>query len=181
MIGFPRAVARYLERWADSCSVVVSRALLLSMLLAFCSPAVSGEPSPAPKTADARPYLCADDMLGHIPVRSVDYMGFFPSMKGAIEVAASLDVSIFEVTVREAVVGPDWVVTARYREFPNPEEYEQQKNAIAVLAAAHGSPIMAPSCTRGPVPRGSLLRSLRPSGKSAQQVGQDGLPGSSLR
>lgn len=156
-------------RWAKLGDAAVSRAFLVLVALTFCSPVVSGEPGPAQSAVEApvRPDFCPGDMDEQLRDPSVDYMGFFPTMEGAIEVAASLDESIFEITIREAVIGPGWVVTAKYRELPNADEFEQQKNAIAALAKAHGSPIMAPVCMA--VPRGIVnMQPLRSPRRSTQ-------------
>lgn len=72
-------------------------------------------------------------------VYEMDFFGFYATDEEAIGAAAELDESVFKVEVREAAVGPEWVVRAAYRQLPTREAHAEQAEAMRIIGARHGS------------------------------------------
>ena len=72
-------------------------------------------------------------------VYEMDFFAFFATVEEAISAAAEINDSIFDIEVRRAATGPEWVVQAVYRRLPEPDFHAQQVDAMRSIAAKHGS------------------------------------------
>lgn len=108
----------------------------------------SAEAAPAPDHADAsiRPDLCPGEFFVENPIRILDFMGFFPTLDGAVAVASQIDPHAFEITVRDAADGYGLVVVARYMKLPDTSEFEAHIASMRALGKRHGGTGFTTGC-----------------------------------
>ena len=71
-------------------------------------------------------------------VEEMDYLAFFPVEASAQAAADEIDATLFDVSVRTAATGNDWVLRARYRTLPTPEAHARNAPAVESAVASHG-------------------------------------------
>lgn len=127
-----------------------TQASILAMALCLFSadPVRSTTPAPSGAPSDPHPYPCID-----IPIEQadeIDFHAYFDTEAQANAVAARIDEARFEVTVRTAADGPDWVLRALYRELPDPKTHAIQGPPLAALAKSEGGRMVGFTCSSRP-------------------------------
>lgn len=114
---------------------ISNRLLAVALCAAGCGVAAQEIPP------EVLPQRSSSYNIRGMPVESIEFMDFFRGADAAIEAAASIDDEIFLVRARPAAVDGGWVVTARYRELPEPgvlELHEEQMAALGRRLGGHG-------------------------------------------
>lgn len=109
-------------------------------LLAACvgAPAVfalSGAPAdPWAPTFAGNPCLAPNPAPGH----EFEFNAYFEREADAQGVAHALPSEVFARSVRRSVEGRDWILIARYRELPTPNDHAAHSEQVHALARAAG-------------------------------------------
>ena len=79
-------------------------------------------------------------------VRRIDAMAYFDQLDIAIEAASRIDPDVFEVRVREAADGADFVLDARFRELPSKEQFDAHMLPLLIDLKAAGGRMVGSGC-----------------------------------
>ena len=80
------------------------------------------------------PCLATEPAAGH----ALEFNAYFEREADAQGVAHALPSEVFALTVRRSVEGHDWILIARYRELPTPNDHAAHSEQAHALARATG-------------------------------------------
>ena len=80
------------------------------------------------------PCLAPEPAPGH----ELEFNAYFEREADAQAVARALPSEVFMLSVRRSVEGHDWILIARYRELPKPNDHAAQSEHVHSLARAAG-------------------------------------------
>lgn len=114
-----------------------------SLTLALCLVSSFAADGAATATASAEggappfagnPCLVPEPAAGH----ALEFNAYFEREADAQGVAHALPSEVFALSVRRSVEGRDWILIARYRELPTPNDHAAHSEQVHALARAAG-------------------------------------------
>ena len=86
-------------------------------------------------------------------VHKIDFSAYFDTETQAQAVASRIDEKRFELVVRTAADGPDWILRAIYRTLPDADTYAKDTASLTALAKSDGGKNAGFGCVSKPHPR----------------------------
>lgn len=120
--------------------------MLPCLLLLFVTTLASAKPAVglAPEDPQAEHFRCK---WSNEWVKRIDAMAYFDELDAAIEAASRIDPAIFDVRVREAVDGDDFVLDAVFRALPSKAQFEAQMEPLLLDLHAAGGRMVGSGCS----------------------------------
>lgn len=87
-------------------------------------------------------------------VKRIDAQAYFDQLDAAIEAASRIDPELFEVRVRKAVDGDDFILDARFRELPSKAQFDAHMPPLLLDLDAAGGRMVGSGCVGHEFPHG---------------------------